>query len=307
VKDRPLKNVAASVFQRLKNLARETDRRLDEWLCYFAMERFLFRLSRTSQADQFVLKGAMLFKVWQVMEARSTMDIDLLGSSQIIDHVEAIIRETCRQEVHPEDGLVFDTRDLQVHPIAEQADFDSVRASFRATLVNARIPLQVDVGFGRVTPAPITADLPSILDFPNPQLLVYTRETVIAEKLHAMVKLGMLNSRMKDFLDIWVLSRHFSFDGQALSTAITDTFAHRKTGIPESPVALTRAFGSDPTKKKQWSAYLRKQRLNDRAPASLEELIHDLHQFLHPVLAALETGQPFHGGWPPKGPWTEGA
>ena len=196
---KPLKNVAASVFQRLKNKAKETNRRLDEWLRYFAMERFLYRLSQTPHASQFVLKGAMLFKVWQVATPRPTMDIDLLGRPDVIHQMGTIIHNICTMPVKPDDGLFFDPDTVKTGPIAEQADLDGVRAAFRATLVNARIPMQLDVGFGTVYPSSVQVSRPGILDFPSPILQAYTRESSISEKLHTMVTLDILNSRMKDF------------------------------------------------------------------------------------------------------------
>lgn len=301
--ERPLKNIAASVYDRLKNRARETGRRFDEWLRYFAMERFLYRLSNTRHADRFVLKGALMFKVWRVDAPRPTLDIDLLGAPDILDQVGAIVSEVCRQPAEPEDGLIFDPDSVTTGPIAEQANFQGVRAAFRGTLLNARIPMQIDVGFGTVSPAPVIVELPTILDFPPPRLHGYTRESVVAEKFHAMVTLEILNSRMKDFFDIWLLSRQFEFSGAGLGQAIADTFAHRGTEVPAEPVALSMTFAENPTKIIQWQAFLRKQQLGPHAPASLRDAIEGVALFLGPVITALASGGSGKGTWPPGGPW----
>ena len=152
---RPITNIAASVYDRLRNKARETNRRFDEWLRYFAMERFLYRLSQTPHADRFILKGALMFRVWHVDAPRPTLDIDLLGMRDVIDRVDAIVRDICRRRVEPEDGLAFDPDSVKTGPIAEQGDFEGVRAAFRGKLVNARIPMQIDVGFGTVSPSAV--------------------------------------------------------------------------------------------------------------------------------------------------------
>jgi hypothetical protein len=300
---KPTRNVAASVFQRLKNKAKETNRRLDEWLRYFAMERFLYRLTQSSYADQFVLKGAMLFKVWQVATPRPTMDIDLLGEPEAIDRIDTIVQDVCALSVNPNDGLVFHTDSINSVPIAEKIAFDSVRVTFGATLVNARIPMQLDIGYGTVYPSPVRASLPTILDFPSPTLQAYTRESSISEKLHAMVTLDILNSRMKDFFDIWTLSRHFEFDGATLAKAISDTFTHRTTPVPAEPLALTEQFSKDSSKVTQWAAFLKKQQLGEFAPAKLDETISGIADFLCPVLKELSEDSSFIGKWSVGGPW----
>lgn len=302
---RIVRNIAASVYARLQNKAKEANRRFDEWLAYFAMERFLYRLIRTGYAKHFVLKGALMLKAWKVATMRPTMDIDLLGRPGVVEQIHAIVRDACTQSVEPDDGLIFDPESVRTGPIAkrEGADFMGVRASFQATLLTARIPMQIDVGFGTVFPAPVPIDLPSILDFPPPRMMGYTRESSIAEKFHAMAKRELLNSRMKDFFDIWVLSRHFEFDGDVLSQAIAETFTHRGMKVPSEPVALTTAFSDHPQKNMQWQAFLRKQRLKSQAPESLRVVVDHVTIFLGPVIRAMALNAPGPVKWLPGGPW----
>ena len=301
--DRPVKNMAASVRQRLQNRAKQTNRPFQEVLQYFAMERFLYRVSKSSYADQFILKGALMLNVWQAPTSRPTRDIDFLA--RMDNNVEAvvdIIREICLQSVGS-DGLVFDVDSLVGQMIKEDADYSGVRVTFRASLQTARVPMQIDVGFGDVVvPEATLNDYPTLLEFESPRLRTYPRETVIAEKLEAMVKLGQLNSRMKDFYDLWLLARQFDFDGELLSNAITQTFQNRQTALVEHPVALTPAFTADPTKQKQWQAFLRKSRL-EIAPDQLTDLADQLKNFLIPLLTGLMKYQHMNGNWEPGGPW----
>jgi predicted nucleotidyltransferase component of viral defense system len=295
--------VAASVRQRLTNLARETGRPFAEVLQYFVMERFLYRLSRSPHADKFVLKGALMLTVWKAPQTRPTMDIDLLGrTSNSPDSIVAIVQDVCRQEVEP-DGLRFDADQVVARQITEDADYHGVRVSFRGYLGTARIPMQIDVGFGDVvSPPPSSTSYPTLLEFPAPQLLGYSRETAIAEKFEAIVSLGQLNSRMKDFYDLWVLCQQFEFKGEVLAEAIAGTFKNRGTGILSLPVALTSAFANDRTKNLQWQAFLRKSRLTD-APRDLAPVVAVLAEFLLPTADALAAERPFSQQWSPPGPW----
>lgn len=221
-------DLAASVRQRLLNKARETGRPFNELLQYFAMERFLYRLSRSVHADKFVLKGALMLAAWQAPVTRPTMDIDLLGiTDNGVDAIVTVVEDICRQEVGP-DGLLFDASSVEAERIVEDADYAGVRVRFRGTLGTARITMQLDIGFGDVVvPKPEVVHYPAILDFPAPCLRGYSRESAVAEKFEAMVKLGVLNSRVKDFFDIWLLSRQFDFDGTIMAQALTETFVTR--------------------------------------------------------------------------------
>ena len=292
------KNIGASVRQRLLNKARETGRPFSELLQYFAMERFLYRLSKSEYADKFVLKGALMLTAWNAPLLRPTMDIDLLGrTGNDIEAMAAIVREICAGRVEPDDGLVFDAATVQGERIAEAAEYEGVRIRFRATLDAARIQMQLDVGFGDiVVPAAVPTIYPTILDLPAPHLLAYSRETAIAEKFEAMVKLGELNSRMKDFFDIWLLSRSFDFDGPRLCEAIEKTFKRRGTALPNGePMALTAEFSGNPQKQAQWAGFIRRMKLRD--VPSLPEIVDGLREFLMPPMEAALKGEQFDLGW----------
>ncbi len=301
--DRPLRNVAASVRQRLMNTAKETGRPFQEVLQYFAMERFLYRLSLSSHAERFVLKGALMFTVWGAPASRPTRDIDLLGRmNNSVDALINVFREVCQQAVEP-DGLVFVADGLEGHVIKEDADYAGVRVTFQAFLENARVPMQIDVGFGdTVVPEAVLTDYPTILDHAKPRLRAYPKETVVAEKFEAMVKLGQLNSRMKDFFDLWLLSRKYAFDGTTLASAVSQTFQNRQTAINPQPIALTAAFANDPIKQTQWKGFLRKSRL-DIAPPQLADVIDAIGEFLLPLASALAEGRTFDSTWQPTGLW----
>lgn len=299
-------NIAASIRQRLLNKARETDRPFNELLQYFAMERFLYRLSKSAHADKFVLKGALMFAAWHAPVTRPTRDIDLLGiTDNSIDAIVAFVKEICVQEVES-DGLVFDAESVGGERIVEDADYEGVRVRFRGILDTARIAMQIDIGFGDVVvPTPAMAEYPTILPLPAPRLKGYSRESAVAEKFEAMVKLGVLNSRVKDFFDIWLLSRQFDFDGPTLAAAIAKTFASRGTTIPAAPVALTGDFANDAARQAQWRAFIRKSRL-ENVPSDFAEIVEAVAVFLGPITRALAAGGEFEGSWEAPGPWPGG-
>jgi hypothetical protein len=230
------------------------------------------------------------------------MDIDLLGKTKNqVDSIAGIMKQICLQPVEP-DGLVFDPATVEGARIAEEANYEGVRIRLRANLGAARVTLQLDMGFGDViVPSPQPIGYPTILDFPAPQLNGYSKESVVAEKFESMVKLGLLNSRMKDYFDIWTLSRQFDFEGKALSTAIAKTFSNRGTKIIPEPVALTSLFSDDGTKRAQWRGFIRKGRLD--GPQELPEVLNALTSFLKPLAAALSSGGFLRGKWTAPGPW----
>ncbi len=301
---RRVTNVAASVRQRLQNVARSTNRPFQEVLQYYAMERFLYRLAQSPHADRFVLKGALMFHVWGAPTSRPTKDIDLLGRMEnTTAALTEVMRDICGQDVEA-DGLVFDPQSVAAVVIKEDADYEGVRVTFRGSLENARIAMQIDIGFGDVMyPGPEMTEYPTILEYAAPRLRGYARETAIAEKFEAMVKLGLLNSRMKDFYDIWVLSRQFDFEGAELASAIAKTFAHRGTTVTPQPTAFSKDFATDSTKVMQWQAFLRKSRLND-APAELGKVIGAVAAFLTSPAEAICGDHSFTETWRAPGPWT---
>jgi hypothetical protein len=291
------------VRQRLLNQAHSQDRPFQELLQYYCMERFLYRLSGSQYANRFILKGALLLTAWRAPLSRPTVDIDLMGrTSNELEHIEAVAREVCSVESEP-DGVEFDAASVKVARIKEDAEYEGVRVRFRAVLAGAQVPMQIDIGFGDViTPQPTTVEYPTLLDFPCPVLLAYPKETVIAEKLEAMTILGLLNSRFKDYFDLWLLSRLYGFEGSVLGDAIVATFRHRKTQIEALPVGLSEAFGSDPARQKQWAAFLRRSRFKT-APSELREAIQVVRGFSHPPLSAAASGSPFTAFWTPGGSW----
>jgi hypothetical protein len=298
-----LRNIAASVHQRLLNKSKESARPFNELFQYYAIERFLYRLSRSSYADKFILKGALMLMVWEVPAFRSTMDIDMLGKMEnSTDAIIAMVREVCLQEVEP-DGIVFDPNSIRGQIITEEADYEGVRVHFRGSLDNARITIQIDVGFGDIViPSPELMAYPTILDLPAPQIHGYSKESTIAEKFEAMVRLGIMNSRMKDFWDIRLLSRRFDFDGKTLATAITETFAARHTAIPPDPVSFTQVFIQDRTKQSQWKAFLRKNRMVGD-PDTFEEAVAAVSLFLKRVIDCLVNYKTTPAIWTAPGPW----
>jgi hypothetical protein len=201
------------------------------------------------------------------------------------------------------DGVEFNRAAIEVSRIKEDADYEGVRVRFHATLAKARIPMQIDIGFGDViVPGPTEVEYPTLLDFPAPLLRAYPKETVIAEKLEALTKLGLLNSRMKDYYDLALLSRMYSFEGETLIAAIVATFAHRGTSIEAEPIGLTEPFYSDPARAIQWRAFVRRSRFTE-GPADLEKLIPKIRLFALPLLAAAAGERPFKARWRAGGPW----
>lgn len=297
-----VKNLLASIRQRLWNKSHDENRPFNEILQYYAIERFLYRISRSSYADKFILKGALMFLAWGASVYRPTRDIDFLGyTPNELDAVTRIIQEVCVQEVEP-DGLIFDCHSVQSERIKEDADYEGVRVNLTGHLGKAKIPLQVDIGFSDiVSPAPIMLQYPTILQMPAPQLRGYPPESVVAEKLQAMVFLGSVNSRMKDFYDLWVLAERFEFDGPRLQEAIIATFQQRNTALPrEIPVGLSDIFAVE--HQAQWLAFLQRAHLETRLE-SFRDVIQTLNQFLIPPMETSTKGDIFKTRWNPGGPW----
>lgn len=300
---RTVKNTAASARQRLLNLARSSKRPFNEVVQHYALERWLYRLSRSEHAERFVLKGALLLRVWDIPIARPTRDIDLLArTSNDLEAIRSTVAAICGTPVE-DDGMDFDGASVAAERISEDADCQGVRATFRGSLGKVRCPMQIDVGFSDVvTPGPVEIDYPTILDQPVPHLRAYNRETVIAEKFEAMIKLGELNSRMKDFFDVWALANSAPFSGLALGETVSATFTRRGTAMDVSSPCFTEDFARQDSKAAQWRAFVRRGELKD-TPGSFTEVWQATMAFLQPVAEAVQYKHPFEMDWPSGGPW----
>jgi hypothetical protein len=294
-------DMAASVRARLLARAKERGEDFQLTLVRYAIERFLYRLGKSAYRDAFVLKGAMLFALWAQEPLRATGDLDLMGlESPGEQRVREMVAALAALDVDP-DGIVFDTSGLQVEEMNPQEDYKGVRLSFMARIGNVRIPMKVDIGFGDViTPAPIDLVYPALLDLPVPHVRAYPVETVIAEKFQAMVELGIRNSRMKDFFDLWAIALTLEVDGAALAAAIRATFTRRDTELPHGrPLALTDEFAGDSSKQTQWSAFVRRM-TTSLTPATLSQTIDVVAALVMPAAAGESIGKV----WRPGGPWT---
>jgi predicted nucleotidyltransferase component of viral defense system len=228
LKPKRSKNTAASVRQRLLNLSRTTGEDFQLILTRYAMERLLYRLGTSKYASRFILKGALLFTLWTGQMHRPTRDLDLLGSGENSEQALAEAFGALCGTTATDDGMTFDADSVSVAPIREDQEYGGQRVRLKAKLGNARVDLQIDVGFGdAITPGPVTVSYPTLLGMESPRLRAYPRETVVAEKLEAIVKLGLANSRMKDFYDLHVLAERFPFEGPIVCDAIAATFARR--------------------------------------------------------------------------------
>jgi len=301
------KNVVASVLARLRNVAQEAGISFNDILQSYVIERFLARLSRSPHADTVLLKGALMLRVWGVPRARPTMDIDLLRRG--VADQESLVRlvEECAAISDPADGVIFEPTTISVEPIRDATEYVGTRVRLQARLNNVRQTVQIDFGVGdAVHPEPQVIDYPVILTGPPVRLNAYPVESAIAEKFEAMVHLDMQNSRMKDFYDIWILSRALSFTGPALSRAIRSTFDRRQTSLPVvPPVALTAEFYSEPVHVRQWAAFIR--RIGEPALANeLSQVVADLAEFLMPAAKAASTSAVCPLRWEPLGPWQYG-
>ena len=296
-------DIGASVRHRLLNQSRTQGRPFQEVLQYFAMERFLYRLAESPVADRFVLKGALLLTAWKAPFSRPTTDIDLAGrTSNELEHISQLIRSVCKINLVP-DGIEFDPTTVEAVRIKEGAEYEGVRIRFSATLARARIAMQVDIGFGDViVPVPTRLAYPTLLGFPAPVLLAYPKETVVAEKLEAITKLGLLNSRTKDYYDVALLSRMYSFNAEPLIEAVKATFRHRETQIETDPIGLTESYWKDPARSLQWRAFIRRSRFTERQD-DLKQLVEEVRQFAVPLLTAAADGKPL-SEWTAGGSWT---
>ena len=216
------------------------------------------------------------------------------------EHLTRVIRDICAIE-HTEDGLSFDPQSVEARTIKEGADYEGVRISFRALLGKARLAMQVDVGFNdAVYPGAVNANYPTLLDLPAPSLRIYAQETVVAEKAQAMVHLGNLNSRLKDFYDMWRMSRQFDFNGRMLSEAIRQTFDRRDTEMIEFTELASELRANENTNK-QWQAFLQKSQVD--GPESFSQVLIQIEIFLSPVFSSVSTNEELEQSWSARGPW----
>ena len=298
------KNISASILQRLKNysLARKEDRGLT--LANYAIERFLYRLSISEYGDQFVLKGAQLFRVWTNEPYRPTRDLDLLRfGSPDIPELEKIFQGVCDIESEGEDGIDFLSETVRGQAVREENQYDGVRIKLEFRIGRTGQFMQIDIGFGDVVNPPASViQFPCILKMPAPNFRAYRRETTVAEKIEAMVSLGFANSRMKDFYDVHKLAEEFDFDGKILKEAVRLTFKKRKTSIPyEPPLAFTKEFFEDSTKQAQWNAFINK---NSLKPVSFSSVIGKIKIFIEPVFLAINNSSAYDSTWNSGGNWT---
>ena len=301
---KPVTNFAASVRARLLDATRKRKGDFQLTLQRYVAERFLYRLGASAFRDRFVLKGAMLFVLWDSTIIRPTRDLDLAGYwENDAASLKTAFREICEVPC-PGDGLEFDLDKLTIEPIRDTAEYHGFRIHVDALLAGAVIPFQVDVGFGdAVVPEPTDVVYPVLLDAEAPRIRAYPREAAIAEKLHAMVSLADANTRYKDFFDIYVLSARFSFEGADLVPSISATFSRRRSlTFSPWPVALTPAFYSNTSRADQWHRYLSRSKVTD-APSDFGAVGERVMAFLQPPARAVSNDERFESRWEPGGPW----
>ncbi len=279
--EKPKKNLEESIYSRLKNVAKVKKRPVQEVLKYYAMERFLYRLSMSSHQNSFYLKGGLMLMVWDPMSHRATVDIDLLAkTSNSIANLQNIINEVCAVEVIP-DGMIFASQTLKLTEAQLEAEYHGINAAFSAKLFTAKLPMRIDFGFSdTILPHPARVKYPTLLDLPAPELKGYTPQTSIAEKFESIIRLGFANTRMKDFYDIWLLIQQFDFDRNELRGIIQQVLKNRGTVLEASPIAFLESFYDNAIKKDKWKAFLR-----DIAhePISLDKVIFDLNNFFSDI------------------------
>jgi hypothetical protein len=299
------KDIGVSVRNRLTKIARDRRENAQLLMTRFAIERVLYRLSVSRYQERFVLKGAMLFSLWTPVPYRATGDLDLLGlGDNAPGAIASVFAEVLSLPVE-DDGMRFRIETIQAAPARPEDEYAGVRLKFVAELAGARLPIRVDIGYGdAITPGPLEIGYPSLVGLTEPRLKAYPPETVVAEKFQALVELGMLNSRMKDFFDLWAIGGAFIFDGAVLARAIKATFDRRGTPLPsEMPIALTPAFAME--KQGQWKAFLNRTEIA-LAPDPLPEIQMRVAQLTMPPALAMAKSGEFAARWAPGGPWSSG-
>lgn len=302
--ERTLRNVAASVHARLLTRSRKSGENFQFLLQRYAAERFLYRLGQSTHREKFVLKGAMLFALWGGSIYRATRDLDFTGyGSSETSVILSAMREVCMVAVE-DDGLVFDVKTMSAEQIRDDAEYDGLRVKFQATLGAARIPMQIDIGFGNAIEPPASeVEYPTLLDSDAPHIRAYPHEAVVAEKLHTMVVLGERNSRYKDFYDLHVMAHQFRFDGAKLAGSVKATFERRRSTIDSAlPVSFSPGFFEDDARATQWRAYLTKNALPG-APADFSAVGETIRSFLGPVWSSIAENAVFSRTWQTEGSW----
>ena len=305
--DRPPRNLAGAVFADLRRL-RSPHRDFNRLLQQFTAERFLYRLSMSSEADRFTLKGATLFLAWGGVALRGTRDVDLVRSAYVsTDALRRILEAVC-MEPCLNDGVVFSPESITISgasPDPGRAG-SPARVKLTGSLHTARLSLQVDIGFGDViTPERQRLEFPTLLDHPRPELWTYPRETVVAEKLHAMALFGQRHSRIKDVWDVAALAAHFPFHGPTLRRAVDRTFHHRgSTPTSDLPAPFRASFYGDESQSR-WSSFHRGTTVLASQPATLSDAARMLRVFLEPVWRSAVRQEPFDSSWAPGGPWVK--
>jgi len=299
----PVKNIPASILARLRNQAEVLERPFAEILQYYAMERFLYRLSKTTYAKKFVLKGGLLFYVWNLPLRRPTRDIDFRGyvinsRENLLKIINAVIAEPAS-----EDGIVFDPHSVSVEETQIDADYQGIRVKIIALLGRSRIPVQIDIGFSdEIGSSAETVNYPNLLpELKQVRLKSYPKELVVAEKFHAMVRHAELNSRMKDYYDLWLLSETFEFEGISVRAAIESTFKKRDTEIPrEQPLSLTAEFAR--AGQSRWINFLNKMELKNDQVADFQNVIEKIWTFIeHPLQTSHNKTRSIRNWIPQKG------
>lgn len=300
----PVKNIAASIQARLKNEAEQQGRPFAEILQYYAMERFLFRLSKTKYAAKFILKGGLLFYVWNIPLRRPTKDIDFRG--YVVNSRESLLRifrEVVIESV-PDDGIIFDSESISVAETQIDADYQGICAKLIGRLGNSKVPVQIDIGFSDEAASKAEyMDYPNLLpDINRTRLKVYPKELVISEKFHALIRHAELNSRMKDYYDIWLLSETFTFDNPSLQKGIETTFKKRETDISvERPAALTVEFAS--TNRVRWGNFLKKMDLENSDIDDFVNVVEKIWSFIEQPLHASTSKTKSNDHWIPGKGW----
>ncbi len=308
---KPVSDVAASVRQRLLNAARKEGTDFQRLLVRYAVERLLYRLSRSPMRDRFILKGAMLFTTWTDAPFRATGDLDLLGvGDNDVATAAAFFTGLCAtdgagDDDHHADGLLFDADSVGVEPMREEDQYPGLRVKLEARLKTTRIPVQIDIGYGdAVHPQPLDIAFPTLLlELPAASIRAYPPETVVAEKFEAMVRFDALTGRLKDHYDLWAISCTFPFKRAELAAAISKTFERRKTALPADwPGCLTADFAARADKLAQWNAFLTRTQPT-LVPPSFPDLLEALRRFLMPVGLSATNAAAAAGDWSPNKGW----